>query len=62
MTRRLRVGTDLWEDTDLRRFDQISLGSSFGARVECAVDGREPEDVGIAAIILDSTGNVSRRR
>jgi hypothetical protein len=40
ITRRFLEGTDLCDETDLRRFDQISFGSS-GARVDVAVEGRD---------------------
>lgn len=42
ITSKFLDGTDLCEETDLRRFDQISLGSSVVvACVEVAVEGRD---------------------
>lgn len=52
------MGIDLWEDTDLRRFDHISLGSSvWFARVELAVEGREWSLIPLPfdAIIIQNT-------
>lgn len=61
ITRRFLDGTDLCDETDLRRFDQISLGSStvFCAPrvIEFAVDGRDTPVPREAAFIVSPSPN-----